>query len=139
MITWLSQGLDRLGAWMRGFRLENVGHPWLWLALLAAGALVLFLTYRGIFQRSERRLTWALLALRGAGLMLLVVMLARPVWIGAEEQVDPGRVAVVVDNSVSMSLPDADGGTRYDRARAAVERLRASLAGRPLAVDLFDV
>ena len=38
-----------------------------------------------------------------------------------------GRVAIVVDNSLSMSLQDAVGRPRYTDARDAVERLRQAL------------
>ena len=127
------------------FRLEGVAPSWawLWLLLLAAGAGVLFLTYRGIFQRSERRLSWGLMLLRAAGLLLLVLALARPTWTRENERVEAGRVVVVVDTSRSMSLPDVGGGTRYAKARDAVGRLTKALAdgrgGPPLAVDLFDI
>jgi uncharacterized membrane protein len=127
------------------FRFEGVdpGWAWLWLLLLVAGAALLGFTYWGIFQRSERRLTWGLMLLRGVGLLLLVLALAKPTWTRENEQVEPGRVVVVVDNSRSMSLPDASGTPRYARARAAVEQLTAALgdsrAGPRLAVDLFDV
>jgi hypothetical protein len=115
---------------------------WLWLVLIVAGAGFLYWTYRGIFQRSERRLTWALLVLRAAGLLMLVLALAKPTWTRESEQVDPGRVAVIVDNSRSMSLPDSTGTARYARARTAVEQFQKALEARKgprLAVDLFDI
>ena len=43
-------------------RFDNVDHPWLWTVLIAAGVAWTFYIYRGIFQRSERRLTWGLMA-----------------------------------------------------------------------------
>ena len=61
-------------------------------------------TYFRIFERSGRPLAWGLLALRLAGILLLIVILANPVW--KQQDVDPGRVVVVLDNSRSMSLPD---------------------------------
>lgn len=115
---------------------------WLWPLLIIAGVGFLLWTYWGIFQRSERRLTWVLLCLRGAGLLLLVLALARPTWTREADQTDPGRVAVILDNSRSMSLPDSSGKPRYDRARAAVEQLSAALQkarGPRVAVDLFDI
>jgi hypothetical protein len=127
-----------------GLALEGVAPGWsdLWVAAILAGAGFLFWTYYGIFQRSESRLSWALMVLRGAGLLLLVLALARPTWTREGEQVDPGRVAVVLDNSRSMSLADKQGQTRYARALKAVEKLKKALAaheGPRLAVDLFDV
>jgi uncharacterized membrane protein len=116
---------------------------WLWPVMIVAGAVFLVWTYHGIFQRSEHRLTWWLLALRGFGLLLLVLILAKPTWTRESEQVDAGRVAVIVDTSRSMSLPDAGGTTRYSRARVAVEQLTKALErerkGSRLVVDLFDI
>jgi hypothetical protein len=56
------------------FTLEGVS--WLWLLLVIAGAAFLVWTYRGIFQRSGRGLSWWLMGLRGTGLLVLVLMLA---------------------------------------------------------------
>jgi len=131
---------------MSTFRFENVGHGWVWLVLAAAGFWVLFRTYRGIFQRSERRLTWWLMGLRGAALLAIVLALAKPTWTRATEIVDPGRLAVVLDDSLSMSLPDATGQSRYARALDAVTALRQAVQAPGAAdsssrveVDLFDV
>jgi uncharacterized membrane protein len=126
------------------FHFDGVSPSWwpLWLLLLAAGAGVLFWTYHGIFQRSERRLTWWLLGLRALGLLLLVLILARPTWTRESEVVDPGRVAVIIDNSRSMSLSDGGGSTRYARARTALDQLQTALTvrkGPRVVIDLFDV
>lgn len=116
---------------------------WLWLLLVVAGAGFLYWTYRGIYQRTGQPLAWWLLALRGVGLLLLALMLARPTWIRDREEVEPGRVALVLDTSRSMSLPDETGVTRYEQARAAADRLRQAFAQRSgagrLAIDLFDI
>ncbi|HQU44968.1 MAG TPA: glutamine amidotransferase, partial [Pirellulales bacterium] len=123
--------------------LENVRHGWLWLVLLAAGLLLLLATYRGIYQRSHERLAWWLMALRVAGLTALVVALARPAWTRVSQLIDPGRVALVLDDSLSMSLADAGGQPRYALAKSAVEELRQGIAARPgddaMAVDCFDI
>jgi hypothetical protein len=132
-------------ALLAGFQLENVSASWawLWILLTIAGAVVLVATYWGIFQRSERRLTWALMLLRGVGLVALLLALAKPSWTGETDLVDAGRVAVVVDNSESMGLADPSGKSRYSRAAEAVENLRKALAERPggskLVVNLFDI
>ena len=130
---------------MSSFRLENIGHIWIWLVVAALGAVVLFRTYRGIFQRSERRLTWWLMALRGIGLLALLIALAKPTWMRQTDIVDPGRLAVILDNSISMSLADASGQSRYALATAAVEELRTGLRqagggqGPNVEMDLFDI
>jgi uncharacterized membrane protein len=135
-------GLRRL---VDGLHFEGISPSWWWLwpLLMVAGTAFLFWTYHGIFQRSERRLTWWLLGLRGLGLLLLVLILSKPTWTRESAQVDPGHVAIVVDNSRSMSLPDSSGATRYARARGAVEQLKKSLEGggkgSRFAVDLFDI
>ncbi len=127
------------------FRLEGVSlrWAWLWLLLVLGGAAFLYWTYRSIFQRSGRDLSWGLMTLRGVGLLLLVLMLAKPSWSREREEVEPGRVAIVLDNSRSMSLTDGSGSSRYERAKQAVESLKKKLSansgGARLEVDLFDI
>ena len=123
-------------------RFESVSRPWLWLVLVALGAGFLVWTYRGIYRRSERRLIWGLMLLRGAGLAALVLALAKPTWTRESDLVDPGRLAVVLDNSASMSLPDPSGASRFERAKGAVDRLRRSVeggSGPRVEVDVFDI
>jgi uncharacterized membrane protein len=119
------------------------GWTWLWALLLVVGVAVLVSIYWGIFQRSERRLTWVLMLLRGAGLLALLLILAKPSWTGETTRESSGRVAIVIDNSESMSLPDPSGKSRYALATEAVERLRKALeadgSGRRIDVDLFDI
>ena len=79
----------------------------------------MFWTYRSIYLRTKRPLTWALLGLRAAGLLALVLALAKPTWTNQTDLIDAGRVAVVLDNSISMSLEG-----RYAQATKAVEQLR---------------
>ncbi len=115
---------------------------WLWPLLALAGVAFLYWTYRGIFLRSRRRLSWILMLLRGLGLILLVLALAKPSWTRQTDQADPGRVALIIDNSRSMSLADQTGRARYARARAALEDLTQSLqTGRQprLVVDFYDI
>src|SRR5262249_50349620 len=128
-----------------GLQFESVSGSWawLWIVLIIAGAAILGATYWGIFQRSERRLTWGLMTWRGVGLLALLLALAKPTWTGETQLVDAGRVAVVVDNSESMSLPDPSGKSRYALAAEAVEQLKKALkarsSGSQLVVDLFDI
>ena len=127
---------------MTGLRFENVEHLWLWLAGIIVGAGILAVTYWAIVQRSQRAIGWGLMALRAAGLLALFLMLAKPTWTRESEQVDPGRVAIIVDNSLSMTLADPSGKTRYALAREAVEQIRQSLRSERsprTALDLFDI
>lgn len=122
--------------------LQNVQHAWLWLLLVLAVLGLLAYIYRSIYERSGRRLTWGLAALRAGGVALLIIALARPAWVRSRELVDPGRVAVIVDNSLSMSLADASGSSRYARAREALARLQQAAGQGPgpqLEVDVFDI
>lgn len=127
---------------MSAFHLENVEHFWLWLAAAIVGLGVLALTYAGMVHRSRGRLGWGLMVLRGIGLCALFLMLAKPTLTRESAEVDPGRIAVIVDNSLSMTLADPSGKTRYALALEAVERLRQALpaqAGPRVALDFFDI
>ncbi len=128
---------------LASLRFESVSNPWIWLVLIILGTGFLIWTYRSIYLRSERRLIGGLFLLRAAGLLTLVLALAKPTWTRENDLVDPGRVAVVVDNSVSMSIADPTGPTRFALAREAVERLRQSIEGERtgprVAVDVFDI
>ena len=123
------------------FALEAVETPWLWIVGIVLGMAFLFWTYRGIFLRSKRNLAWTLMLLRGAGLVALLITLAKPAWVRDQEHVEPGRVAVIIDNSVSMSLPSG-GSARYDRVKLAVADIQKALEakhGSAMVVDLFDL
>ncbi len=117
---------------------EGVQNSWLWLLAVVAGIGLTYGIYRGIFMRTGRRFTWVLLALRCAGLLALALALAKPTWTRREDRIDPGRVAIVVDTSISMSLEG-----RYAKARKAVERLQSEILSTAsdveMKVDVFDV
>ena len=122
---------------------ENIQHAWLWIVLTALGAGWLYWMYRGIFERTERKLTWLLMLLRGAGLLALWLALAKPTWTRDLVETNPGHVAVIVDNSVSMSLPDPSGKSRYALAAAVASDLQSAFerdrSGSSVTVDLFGV
>jgi uncharacterized membrane protein len=120
--------------------LDNADPAWFWLAVVAVSVVVLFATYRGIYRRSGRRLTWGLLALRLAGVLALFVALLKPSWTTILTRTERPRVAVVLDDSQSMSLPHrAGGGDAFaSRYQTAAAWLRDSAAGRALR-DRFDV
>jgi len=127
---------------MAALTLDQVSTPWLWLVGIVVGAMLLILTYRSIFIRSGKRLAWLLLGLRAGGLMLLVIALAKPTWTREQEQVEAGRVGVIIDDSVSMSLDDAPGSTRFQKARDTVEAIRTAAAakfGSKLIIDRYDI
>ena len=122
--------------------LDDVRHPLVWLALAAVAAVVLFATYRRIHARTGRSLAWGLMSLRGVTVGVLILALAKPTWTSENETVDPPLLGVIVDDSASMSLPDASGEARIAVAAKGVERLRSALAKLPgpaVAIDLFNL
>jgi uncharacterized membrane protein len=135
--------MSRIGPLFASLRFEGVARPWLWVVLIAAGAAFIAWTYHEFARRAERRLSLGLLALRAAGLLALVLALAKPTWTREANLVDPGRLAVVLDNSASMSLADPSGATRFALARRAVDQIQAALdadrSGPPVTLDLFDI
>ena len=82
----------------------------------------------------------------GGAVAGVVVALARPVWIEEAGRTEPGRVAVLVDASRSMSVLE-NGKARSEQADAVLEALQAEdvdvyqfgqdlAVGRPTAYDL---
>src|SRR3954452_19893444 len=103
--------------------------PW-WAVLLVAAAVsaVAWRAYAGsVVQRPQRDVLIILRVLTLAG---LVVFLMRPVRVSDEGSKDV-VVPVLVDGSRSMSIEDADGQRRIDRARDLVTReILPSLQGQ---------
>ena len=89
---------------------------------------------------ARRRLReWLILLLRTLMILFLLLALAHPVWFGIGNQ-GAVAVALVIDNSGSMSGPGADGRTKLkeavDAARGIVSQLRGrDAAGIVLLVD----
>ncbi len=91
---------------------------WAVLGLLAAAGGVAWMAYRQAPVAAGRR---ALLStVRFFTLLLLIVLLMRPVAFAGPDGPADAVVPILVDTSRSMSIPDADGERRIDRARRAV-------------------
>ncbi|MCC7192625.1 MAG: hypothetical protein IT444_07570 [Phycisphaeraceae bacterium] len=120
--------------------LDNADPAWFWLLVVVASVLILALTYHGIYQRSGRKLTWCLFILRLAGVLALLVSLLKPSWTVILSRTDRPRLAVVLDDSQSMSLPQraGDDGAFTSRYQAAKAWLSDSSAGKLLR-ERFDV
>ena len=122
---------------------ENFDPPWFWICLIIVIAIVLGLTYRGIWQRSGRRLTWFLLTMRALGVLALLIALIKPAWLDRFRHEQRPLVAVVVDDSQSMSLPHGDAEDWSPRYRKALRWLSDGPAGRALrsacALVLFNI
>jgi hypothetical protein len=80
-----------------------------------------------------------LLSLRGMALLTVVALLARPVAVVGQEAGARRRVALLVDRSRSMGLPEG-GGTRYERALTLAAELDPALRRLGFEVEplLFD-
>jgi len=80
------------------------------------------------------RAGWAICAMRVALVLGVIVMLAQPTWSAAlDEEYRPG-VAVLIDNSASMHLPEIQM-TPASKARLAET---FSLADRPVHLDILE-
>lgn len=93
-------------------------NPLPWWALvpaLALGAAVAWQAYRRLGGDPRRRAI--LSGLRFVTLVLLLVFLMRPVSSRSEDSPRDAIVPILVDTSRSMSIDDADGARRLDRAR----------------------
>jgi hypothetical protein len=106
------------------------------LLVLAAAVAALAVAWRrdGIPQRRVA----ALLGLRGAGLVVLLLLVCRPVWIDAAAAGATPRLAVLLDRSQSMSLVE-EGESRHQRAaRFLREELVEALERRGWEYDLHE-
>ena len=91
---------------------------WLIAALVVAAAALAWLAYRRFAASFRRR--GALSALRFVTLLFLLLLLMRPVARTSAGDTRDAVVPILVDTSRSMSIEDADGRRRIDRARDIV-------------------
>lgn len=102
-----------------------------WNALLiAAAALLVVMIYRR--EGRTRRARIGLGLLRGTTLGLVILLLNRPMLTLEQSRIEPSVLAVLVDDSISMRVPDAGGNTveeRRTRLRAATELLEGDQQG----------
>ena len=91
---------------------------WALLSVVIAAALVAWMAYRHVPIAPGRRA--GLSALRFATLVWIVISLMRPTVTSTNGAPTDAVVAILVDGSRSMSLGDAGGARRIDRARAIV-------------------
>jgi uncharacterized membrane protein len=103
--------------------------PWWALVLVVAGAGALaWYGYRYSALTSRQR--HALAVLRFVTLLAIVLFLMRPVAPRVDADARDVVVPILVDTSRSMSIEDAGGKRRIDRARDIVDRLLPALASR---------
>ncbi len=109
--------------------------PWWALSAVLAGiAAIAWLAYRHVAVAPRRRR--ALIALRFVTLLLLVLFLMRPVR-SLDEATRDAVVPILVDSSRSMSIKDADGRRRIDRARELLTAELLPLLGTRFHVDVL--
>jgi len=118
--------------------LRNFDPPWFWILLILGSVALLALTYRDIYRRSRRRLTWTLFAVRTLGLLALLAAIVRPAWRHVAQETERPQVAVILDDSQSMSLAPSAGGGHPSRFRQARWWIEESPAGATLA-ETFDL
>ncbi len=100
---------------------------WAWLALLAAIILVP-LAWLALRPAAPQRRDLAVgLALRTAGIGLLLLALLDPQWIAPRAKKGANIVAVLADNSQGLQI--ADSGASVSRGEALRELLTADLSG----------
>jgi hypothetical protein len=103
--------------------------PWVWLVLLAALLVALAVwAYRFAVPPLPRATRAGLRTLRSLAFAVLVLLLAQPVL----ERPLAGalHVAVLVDRSASMSLPEPGGGDRAGAAGRAAAEIERAWRGR---------
>jgi len=88
---------------------------------VAAGVVVLVvLAYLRTFRAHTKPFVALLIALRLAAVALLALSLAKPIWVVQTTQVQRGTVAVIVDNSRSMTLAGSEV-SRYEKMRRVLQ------------------
>ncbi|MPY86397.1 MAG: hypothetical protein GEU99_00570 [Luteitalea sp.] len=104
---------------------------WLIAAWIMAAVVVAVVAYVRAVPPLSRAQRVGLVALRTTALILLLVFILRPVIARPEPPGTGRRVAVLVDTSRSMGLPDGRGVTRSAAAQALVRQtLLPALRGR---------
>jgi uncharacterized membrane protein len=109
--------------------------PWAFALVAGAALVVAWMAYRHAPVRPARRNI--LIALRFVTLLLIVVFLMRPVARSIDDDARDAVVAVLVDTSRSMSIQDADGQRRIDRARAVLAQNLLPLLGPRFRVEVL--
>ena len=113
-------------------------HPLPWWAfglVVVCAAAVAWAAYRR-FQTSPARRA-ALTSLRFLTLLLLVIFLMQPVARRTDDDARDAAVPILVDQSRSMGIQDADGGRRIDRARTVVRDALLPVLGPRFRVEVL--
>ena len=87
------------------------------LAAAGAGAIAVF-AYRFTLPPVSRLLRWTLIILRGAGLFLIFLLVGEPLLSLVYHRLEKPVVAVLIDQSRSMTIQDKTGDRRANLLRA---------------------
>lgn len=94
--------------------------PQILLLIVAAVALAIRLYRRALSgEAAARRIGTALVCLRVAAVAAIAALLLNPVVTQTNKETAKPPLLILLDASHSMAIPDAEGQTRFDAARAA--------------------
>ncbi|MFN8058200.1 MAG: vWA domain-containing protein [Vicinamibacterales bacterium] len=110
-----------------------------WLLVAAVGGVgaLAYLAYAKTSQALSPTARWFLRSLRAASLLTLLILVMRPVRITPSLDFSRAVVPILIDQSASMALPVASGGTRIDRAVDAVRSLLDAKLGDRFSVEVL--
>ncbi len=112
-------------------------HPFFAAALLLGMGLWLVVLFRRQRSQHSTRRTAALVLPKAAVALLLVMAYFDPVWKVVRNPDETRKIAVLMDGSSSMQVPDAADGTRAARSAKLLEELKDKL--RPvIACDAYE-
>ena len=117
-----------------------VGGAWGWMLIAVGAAALVLLGYRHLIRNDPAARRLVTLRLLAVGVVL--VALLKPSCVSQEVQQHRPVVAVVVDDSQSMSLPAAGGAaqqTRWEQARAWWDSADAAALRERFDVRSFDL
>jgi uncharacterized membrane protein len=106
------------------------------LLLVPAVLLIAWWGYRNTTPQLESRARTPFVALRALAFVLLLAVLASPVLNRVRDEPLPPRVAVLVDESASMSTPDAGGRPRAAVAKDVVRAVQEELGGADVEIEV---
>ncbi len=111
--------------------LANQPHPWIYVAIMAGAAVLVFRLYRRVPPSLGRGTRFLLVVLRVAALAVLLALLLEPVVVLSRTRFERPVVAVLIDASRSMAIPDGTGGaTRGDEAVSLLNEYVLPRVGR---------
>lgn len=113
------------------------GSPW--FVAIAGLAIIAVITLVTPVTEDPRRRKWLILLRALAGLVLLGAAL-RPAFIRQDVKPADAKLAIAIDVSRSMTLPDTDGADRWQSQQAALQALLLGLGdlGESLQVSLLS-